>query len=129
MRPSRLSLSFAALALGAATLAGCAGSTDETDPSAAAVVEDSTVVLDVRTPAEFADGHLEGALNIDVSGLDFDAQLAALDPAETYAVYCRSGNRSAQAAQLMAEAGFGEVIDLGSVSEAAEATDLPIVTD
>ena len=73
---------------------------------AAALKRPGTTVVDVRTPAEFAQGHLPGAVNIDVSSPDFTQQLTALDPAAPYAVYCRSGNRSAAALAQMAAAGF-----------------------
>jgi len=71
-----------------------------------------TVVLDVRTPAEFASGHLPGAQNIDIEGSDFATRIAALDKTGTYAVYCHSGNRSATAMQQMTAASFAHVYDL-----------------
>jgi phage shock protein E len=71
-----------------------------------------TVVLDVRTPAEFASGHLPQAKNIDIEGSDFAAKIAALDKSTTYAVYCRSGNRSGVAMEQMAAAQFTHVYDL-----------------
>ena len=55
---------------------------------------EGTVIIDVRTPGEFASGHLEGALNIDVQSPDFAAQVSQLDPTQEYFIYCRSGNRS-----------------------------------
>lgn len=64
------------------------------------------VVLDVRTPAEFASGHLEGAVNIDIESQDFATRVGELDRSVTYAVYCRSGNRSAAALTVMKELGF-----------------------
>ena len=66
------------LALG---LAACAPSTE---PIA---VTEGTVLLDVRTPGEFASGHLDGALSIDVQAADFDARVAELDPDAAYVVY------------------------------------------
>jgi len=71
-----------------------------------------TVVLDVRTPAEFAAGHLPEAKNIDIEGPDFASGIAALDKTATYAVYCRSGNRSATAMEQMTAASFTHVYDL-----------------
>ena len=62
-------------------------------------------VLDVRTPAEFAGGHLEGAQPADING-DFEQAVAALDRSAPYAVYCRSGNRSATAVAVMKDLGF-----------------------
>lgn len=67
------------------------------------------VVLDVRTPEEFAAGHLPGAVNIDVNASDFADRIGQLEPDATYAVYCRSGNRSAVAVDHMVDAGFDDV--------------------
>jgi rhodanese-related sulfurtransferase len=116
----------AALAVVAAVgLAGC--SSDDTSATAApaaavttigasdlvdVVADPDIVVLDVRTPLEYAEGHVAGAVNIDVSSPSFGDEIAALDPDATYVVYCRSGNRSADAAAQMAEAGFTEVYDV-----------------
>ena len=71
-----------------------------------------TIVLDVRTPAEFAGGHLPNARNIDLNGSDFATRIAALDKKATYAVYCKSGKRSAAAMAQMTAADFTHVYDL-----------------
>ncbi|HET9654603.1 MAG TPA: rhodanese-like domain-containing protein [Kineosporiaceae bacterium] len=71
-----------------------------------------TVVLDVRTSAEFATGHLAGAVNLDVDSADFGQRLSALDHHASYAVYCHSGRRSGMALQQMQSAGFTHVADL-----------------
>ncbi|MCM1177807.1 MAG: rhodanese-like domain-containing protein [Bacteroidales bacterium] len=64
-------------------------------------------LVDVRTAGEFADGHIPGAINIDVKGDDFDMRAAELlDKEQTVAVYCRSGARSKTAAQHLVEKGF-----------------------
>lgn len=84
-------------------------------------------VIDVRTPAEFAAGHVEGAVNLDVEGGQFSASLADLDPAATYIVYCQSGRRSALAAAAMVAAGFTEVHDMGGIQDWT-AAGLPVVT-
>lgn len=79
-------------------------------------------VLDVRTPREYASGHLAGALNIDVNAPDFRArldQLAAngtLDPRRPVYLYCRSGNRSGQATRILRQKGFGEAYNIGGLS-------------
>ena len=87
------------------------------------------MVIDVRTPEEFAEGHLEGALNISLQDAAFDQRIDALDPDGTYVVYCRTGNRSAQAAARMADAGFTDVTDAGGIDDAAAATGLEVVTN
>lgn len=79
---------------------------------ASAMKAPGTIVLDVRTPAEFSTGHLPAAKNVDFEGADFAGGIAALDKSATYAVYCRSGNRSGQALEQMAAAGFTHVYDL-----------------
>lgn len=62
-------------------------------------------VLDVRTPAEYAEGHLAGAPNLDVLAPSFAARAADLPKNTTYFVYCRSGARSGQAAQILRQYG------------------------
>jgi len=88
-----------------------------------------TVIIDVRTPAEFAGGHLEGALNIDVQSPAFAAQVSALDPDADYFIYCRSGNRSGQAIVQMSNMGFSSMTNGGSVSNASSLTGIPVVVD
>ncbi len=67
------------------------------------------VVLDVRTPEEFTAGRLPGAVNVDIQVPKFQDRLAALDRGKTYLVYCRTGNRSARAVQVMKSLGFQSV--------------------
>lgn len=99
------------------------------DDFAALAATDGVVVIDVRTPAEFATGHLAGAQNIDVESSDFAARIADLDTAATYAVYCRSGNRSATARAAMQDAGFTNVSDLSGGITAWSRAGQPVVTD
>ena len=105
-----------------------AGSEPRAVADAPADVAADTIIIDVRTPEEFAQGHLAGAVNHNVEDGSLEAALAGLDPAAEYIVYCRSGRRSAIATELMARAGFGAVTDLGSVEEAEAATGRAIVT-
>ena len=67
------------------------------------------VILDVRTPGEFAEGHLFGVVNVNLMGPDFERRLDALDRAKTYLVYCRTGSRSAKAIQAMQRLSFRSV--------------------
>lgn len=67
---------------------------------------EGAAVIDVRTPVEYVAGHLQGAKNIDLSASDFDEQVAALDPAGDYVVYCASGRRAAEAIKAMKDAEF-----------------------
>ncbi len=87
-----------------------------------------TAVIDVRTPAEFATGHLEGAINIDWEGATFADEVAALDPNGTYLLYCRSGNRAGQAQTAMESLGFTDLTNIGGVEEASTVTGIAIVT-
>jgi phage shock protein E len=95
--------------------------------TAADVDPGSSVVIDVRTPEEFAAGHLEGAVNLNVEDGSLLASLPTLDPSAAYIVYCRSGRRSAIAADQMRGAGFADILDLGSLEDAASVTGLRIV--
>lgn len=79
---------------------------------AAALKRPGTMLIDVRTFQEFQQGHLPGAVNIDVSSPGFDGQIARLDPSAPYAVYCRSGNRSGVAVATMGERGFTDAYHL-----------------
>lgn len=105
-----------------AGLAGCAVSTAET-----VTVSESTILVDVRTPAEYAEGHLDGARLLDLNSGEFEAALPQLDPDAEYFVYCRTGNRSAQAIAMMEDAGFTNVVNLGSLEQAADATQVLVV--
>ena len=68
-------------------------------------------LVDVRTAEEFAEGHIPGAMNMDVNGVAFEAQIATLDTERPVALYCRSGRRSKVAAEKVVKAGF-EVVEL-----------------
>lgn len=74
--------------------------------------EDNTIVLDVRTPEEKAEGFVEGATQINIMGPDFAEKIKALDKDKTYLVYCRSGNRSSTACGFMASNGFDDLYNL-----------------
>lgn len=86
-----------------------------------------TAVIDVRTPDEFASGHLDGAINIDWQGADFTEKVAELDTNGVYVLYCRSGNRASQALDAMTSMGFSNLSNAGSVDNAASVTGLAIV--
>ena len=121
-------LTLAALAVvGGATACSSGGSTSTTAGATtvantgahvsaadfqAAIAQPGVTVIDVRTPAEFASGHIAGAKNVDIESADFATQILALDKNGTYAVYCHSGRRSGLALQDMANAGFTHMYDL-----------------
>lgn len=72
------------------------------------------IVIDVRTPDEYRSGHLKIAnFNYDLLSGEFEGKLSELDKDTTYYLYCRSGNRSGKAAELMRQHGFTDVHNLG----------------
>ena len=86
-----------------------------TAPSQLASTEpnnENLVIIDVRTPNEYATGHLPKAINIDFYDKNFKDQINQLDKEGNYLVYCRSGNRSSQAIALMKELGFNNLDEL-----------------
>jgi len=93
-----------------------------TDQAAALATDPAVTVIDVRTPEEFAEGHIEGATLIDLSSPTFADDVARLDPETPYLVYCRSDNRSGQAVMVMQQLGFEQLWDLdgGVVAWAAD---------
>lgn len=117
---------MAALLLGMAVLAGC-GTPAEQDRVTA--VDPDTTIIDVRTPAEYAQGHLDGAVNIDLQSPGFGQEVDKLDRSGSYLVYCRSGNRSAYATQEMTSMGFTDVRDAGSLGQAENTTGLAIIAE
>lgn len=130
MKISRIAMAVAVVStLG---LSAC-GSSDTASSSDTSIVSLELVpagnVIDVRTAAEFAEGHVQGARNLDIQNGDFEAALVNLDKSLSYNVYCRSGNRSAAAVEIMRNAGFTNVVDLGSKEDAAKTLALPIVAN
>jgi phage shock protein E len=89
--------------------------------------EAGVVLLDVRTSGEFAAGHIEGAINIDVEGMTFEGEIASLDKTKTYAIYCQSGRRSRIAVETMNEAGFTKLFNLDEGIGSWQAAGLPVV--
>jgi thioredoxin len=83
-------------------------------------------LLDVRTPEEYAKGHLAHALNWNWTDGEFKQKVADLDPAKPVFVYCLSGGRSAQAADLLRSNGFQQVYELKGGIMKWNAADLPI---
>jgi rhodanese-related sulfurtransferase len=72
----------------------------------------NTVVLDVRTPEETAEGIIDGAITIDIQSPDFKAKVDALDKSKEYLVYCKGGVRSAKACEQMQAMGFKALYNL-----------------
>jgi rhodanese-related sulfurtransferase len=91
--------------------------TDFDDPA-------SHLLIDVRTPEEFASGHIDGSVNIPVE--EMQGRLDEIPGDTPIVVYCRSGNRSATAARILTDAGYTPVYDLGGIQDWV-AEGLPIV--
>lgn len=70
------------------------------------------IILDVRTPQEYENGHIPGAININIYDEQFQTKLASLDSNKTVFVYCLAGGRSASASDILVESGFQHVVNL-----------------
>tara|TARA_B100000900_G_C19956530_1_gene463899 strand:+ start:26 stop:442 length:417 start_codon:yes stop_codon:yes gene_type:complete len=70
------------------------------------------IVLDIRTPAEFNEGHIPGAVNIDYKADSFESELEKLDRDTTYVMHCRSGRRSANSFEAFRKLGFKNIIHM-----------------
>jgi rhodanese-related sulfurtransferase len=104
------------LLMAACSSAGDTATIELVSPAEAAQVIDDDpaglVVLDIRTPEEFNEVRLPGAVNIDFYAPDFADQLDGLDKDDPYVMYCRSGNRSSEAVETMKDLGFVEVYEV-----------------
>src|SRR5574341_527942 len=87
------------------------------------------VVIDVRDPDEFRDGHIEGSANISRGFLEFRIGTAVTDPATPIVLYCQTGLRSVLAAQALKELGYGTVINLQGGYQKWVQSGLPVVRD
>lgn len=77
-----------------------------------AIAGQNVQLLDVRTPEEFSEGFIEGAININIYDKTFADKISKLDKSKPVYVYCRSGARSQSAAKQMQQLGFTSIIDL-----------------
>ena len=80
------------------------------------LVEEEAILIDVRTKEEYADGHLEGSINMDSTTIMNDIETKIPDKDTKIVVYCRSGNRSSSTLKKLKEKGYTNVYDLGSIS-------------
>lgn len=92
---------------------------EELSEAKSALVDHDARLVDVRTPSEYADNGLEGAVNVPVGEIEQRLDDVG-DPDDPVVVYCRSGNRSNQARQKLEDAGFEHVYDLGDHGTAAD---------
>jgi rhodanese-related sulfurtransferase len=91
------------------------------------IAAQKVIVLDVRTPAEFEDGHIQGAKNLDFLASDFERQLAELDRDKTYLVHCASGRRSTNSLATFKQLGFKHVVHLDGGFRAWQKAGQPVV--
>lgn len=112
-------------------LTSCGGSAGAVDLGPAEfqakAQEAGVILLDVRTAGEFAAGHIEGAINIDVEGMTFESEIKTLDNTKTYAIYCQSGRRSRIAVETMNKAGFTNLFNLDQGIGSWQSAGLPVV--
>jgi thioredoxin len=92
------------------------------------IAKPNAQIVDVRTPEEFSEKHIPGAVNINVDGADFKKQLNALDKSKPLYVYCLAGSRSKKAANLAVKDGFTDVSSLENGINAWMASNKPVVT-
>ena len=111
------------LLLTALMLTGCGGRENGgyrqiTQEEAAKMMEsgDDYILLDVRTTAEFAQGHIPGAICIPNETIGTEEIPQLPDKDATILVYCRSGNRSKQASQKLADLGYTNVLEFGGIN-------------
>ncbi|TGV01252.1 rhodanese-like domain-containing protein [Flavivirga rizhaonensis] len=78
----------------------------------ALLAENTVQLVDVRTPKEFNEGHIEGAKNIDFFSDTFDSEIKKFDKTKSIILYCKSGYRSAKSSKKLRHAGFTEIYDL-----------------
>ena len=112
-------------------LAGCSTAATGTNLNATEfsqkVKESNVITLDVRTSGEYMAGHIPGAINIDVEGMQFETEIAKLDKTQTYAVYCQSGRRSSIAVETMKQDGFKSLFNLENGIQDWKAQNFPVV--
>ena len=87
------------------------------------------IVLDVRTPAEYGQGHLAGATPIDVLESDFEVKAQKLDKSKPLFVYCASGIRSEEAVEILDRLGYREIFELEGGFQEWESAGKPFVKD
>ena len=111
--------SFIFILFASITILSCNGQTSKNikdiDPKAFSekiIATPKAQIIDVRTPQEFAGGHIDNALNIDWLGDDFVVNTEKLDKTKPVFVYCKTSNRSLQAAAKLEELGFKTIYNL-----------------
>lgn len=126
MKSIYLLLAFLGLVLSSCQSQAVTGSVDAITFSTKINTTKNPVVLDVRTPEEYAGGYIDNAINIDFYKPSFKEDIKKLDKDKTYFVYCQAGGRSKSAFEIMKKEGFAKVYELnGGVSE-WQSSNLPL---
>ncbi len=109
------------------TLAACSAATEDTtmlnDPVVISALDgksmldadDSVILIDVRTQSEYDSEHIPGAILLPLADINTNASKVMKDKSATYIIYCRSGNRSAEAVLLLYRLGYGNLYDMGGI--------------
>lgn len=110
---------------------GCSQAEDaakNVDPKAAQalIADQKATVLDIRTPEEFAEGHIPNAKNVDFFSKSFRETLAKLDKDAPIVMHCQSGGRSGQALPIFKEMGFTKVFHMNGGFSAWSKAGLPV---
>ena len=102
--------------------------TDVTIDEASSLIasDPALVVLDVRTPKEFDEGHIAGAINVDFLADDFAQRVAELDTGAHYLLHCKSGKRSTGALEVMEKEGFTNIAHMNGGFDAWKAAGQPV---
>ena len=111
--------------LAALLLAGCAAPAEEITyrqinmDEAITIMEEASgyIILDVRTPEEFADKHIPGAINVPNETIGTEEISELPDKDQLILVYCRSGNRSKQASEKLAALGYTNIVEFGGIND------------
>ncbi|MEW7292573.1 rhodanese-like domain-containing protein [Aquimarina sp. 2304DJ70-9] len=117
--------SFIPLFVFALAVLGCKNISEDTTVELITVEEmdsllkmEDVLLIDVRTPKEYTEGHIESAVNIDFRDKNFEALIAKVDKSKPVAVYCGRGGRSGKCSAYMKKAGFTKIYDLdGGITE------------
>lgn len=91
------------------------------------IAHPDAIVMDVRTPSEFEEGHVAGAINVDYKADSFRDALAKLDRDAHYLLHCKSGNRSGKSLVIMKELGFKHITHMDGGFDAWKAAQLPVI--
>ena len=123
-----------ALSCTAAAVCGCAcgnaeNNSDGTQAEQSAPIDMSSVILlDVRSPEEYASGYLQGARNIPHDRIEAEIAAVVPDKSAQVILYCRSGRRANTALETMRAMGYANVSNYGGLEDAQERLDLPVMT-